>query len=465
MKKIIIFMLITMVVVSIAAIGISCKEEGVAPVEEAEETTEPVQEEEVAEEAVEEEAEEELLILDVWHMWHDPSTNAVYDELVAEFMDDNPNVIVDSNVITVEESTKVLKMAITTGTGPDVLHQGVSIPEQEAYVSEGFLISLKDIAEQYKWYDRMGKTYIEYYNEKYLPELYYIALDLEVIGVYYNKEIFSDLGLTLPTTWAEFENIIDTVSEAGYQPFALGNLDMWPGSQILDTLTLGKVSMDRIHEIRVLGEEGYKDEDEAFLEAAKLAQEWGTKGYYGKDFNAISYDDSFNQMYSEKAAMFIMGSWALTSLDEDAPFDYGFFLMPPSDPNVPIAAYGGMGNSYFISSQVEETGKTEIAAKFVDFMLSEHAAEKFFEAGRIVGIDIDTAGLKFRKGQDEIMEAVKILGESQGGIAGWYTTYWPGSWEFVNPRVQQLLTGQITPEDYMQQIRDGYLESIKSKTE
>ena len=450
MKKILLWLVVLLVGISMVATFslVGCKEKAAA-----EETTAAVEETTAV-------VEEKPVTLEVWHMWHEPSTNAVYDELAGEFMEANPNVTIKSTVVPFEEASKVVKMALTTGTGPDVLHGGIFISELPLYVSEGLLLSLTDIAKQYKWYDRIPKSQIEFCSRDFLPEIYSIALDTEVAGVWYNKEIFSDLGLTPPMTWVEFENVINTVLEAGYQPFVLGNLDMWPGNLIIDSLIVGKVSMDDINEYKDLsGKVAYTDK--GLLEAAKLAQEWGTKGYFGKDFNSIGYDDSFSQFYTKKAAMYIMGNWAIDALDENASFDYGFFLMPPSDPNLPLAAIGAPGNGYNIIKKAEENGKAGIAAKFVDLLLSKHAAEKFFEAGKIVGVEIDTTGLKGKRAQGEVVEALKILGESQGGLAGFYSDSWIRSSEIVWPLVQELLSGQITPEDYSQQLQEEYVKDCK----
>jgi raffinose/stachyose/melibiose transport system substrate-binding protein len=460
MKKKLLWLLVLVMCISIATTFslAGCKEE--VPAEEEVAAEAPA--EEVAEESTEEEpVAEEPVTLEVWHNWHEPSTNAVYDELAGEFMEANPNVTIKSSVYSLEEYLKVARMALASGTGPDVLHGDPSISGgMMLLASEGHLLSLTDMAEQYKWLDRMPGWYIEYFNRAFLPDIYGIALDTEVVGVWYNKEIFSDLGLTPPTKWPEFENIIDKVAEAGYQPFAMGNLDMWPGGFPFETFVHGKVSMDDIHEFMDLsGKVAWTDK--GFVESARLAQEWALKGYFGKDFNSISYDDSFSQIYTEKAAMFIMGNWAISALDENCTFDYGFFLMPPSDPNIPIAAMGSPSNTYSINKTVEEDGKAEIAGKFVDFMLSEHAAEKFYEAGKIVGIKIDTTGLKGIRAQDEVIEALSILGESEGGLGCYLGNWWPTSWDSASALMQPLLESEITPEEFCQQVQEDYGKYVK----
>ncbi|MBA7509644.1 hypothetical protein ES705_01608 [subsurface metagenome] len=451
MKKSLFWLLIMILTVSMVVTFslAGCKKEAAE-----EEVVEEAAEEEVAEEvSPEEEVAEEAVTLEVWHMWHGGS-EPVFEELVEMFMEDNPNVTIKTDVVPFEEFSKVVKMALTTGTGPDVLHGDPSAFGMQLFAQEGFLYPLSEIAEKYNWNERFPKSHIEYYNRPFLPEIYGISLDGEVTGVFYNKEIFNELGLVPPTTWVEFENVINTVFEAGYQPFALGNLDQWPAISIHGSLLHGIVPMEVLHEMAEFTGK-YAWTDEGFIETARLMQEWGVNGYFGEGFNGISYDDSFSQLYTNQAAMMIMGNWALATLDPNMPFDYGFFPMPSVDPNIPLAAVGSPSNSYSIVKTAEEEGKLEAAGKFIDFMLSDFVAGKFYEIGRIVALDIDTTGLKSLRGQDEVLNALSQINKG-AGMGYFPNNWWAESWETYLPLMQVLLAGEITPEDFCQQVQESY---------
>ena len=51
----------------------------------------------------------------------------------------------------------------------------------------------------------------------------------EIVGVYYNKAMLADLGLTLPTTFDEFEQDLEVAKQAGEIPIQFGNNDAFPG--------------------------------------------------------------------------------------------------------------------------------------------------------------------------------------------------------------------------------------------
>ena len=47
-------------------------------------------------------------------------------------------------------------------------------------------------------------------------------------GFMYNKDIFAELGLEVPTTEAEFFAVLDKIKEEGsYTPLAMGTVDQW----------------------------------------------------------------------------------------------------------------------------------------------------------------------------------------------------------------------------------------------
>ena len=47
--------------------------------------------------------------------------------------------------------------------------------------------------------------------------------------IWYNVDVFAELGLSVPATWDEFVALCPTIADAGMIPMAIGNLDLWAG--------------------------------------------------------------------------------------------------------------------------------------------------------------------------------------------------------------------------------------------
>ena len=71
---------------------------------------------------------------------------------------------------------------------------------------------------QYSRYSADGKTFGE-------GNLYGLPQVGEVVGIYYNKEKLTKLGVEPPKTWAEFEDALAKAKAAGEVPMQFGNLD------------------------------------------------------------------------------------------------------------------------------------------------------------------------------------------------------------------------------------------------
>ncbi len=57
---------------------------------------------------------------------------------------------------------------------------------------------------------------------------YGVPVDLHVVGFWYRKDIFTKVGITVPTTLAQLESDDAKLRADGYAPIAVGSKDRWP---------------------------------------------------------------------------------------------------------------------------------------------------------------------------------------------------------------------------------------------
>jgi raffinose/stachyose/melibiose transport system substrate-binding protein len=57
---------------------------------------------------------------------------------------------------------------------------------------------------------------------------YGVPVDLHVVGFWYRKDIFTKVGIKVPTTLAQLESDDTKLRAAGYAPIAVGSKDRWP---------------------------------------------------------------------------------------------------------------------------------------------------------------------------------------------------------------------------------------------
>src|SRR5690606_22926530 len=59
---------------------------------------------------------------------------------------------------------------------------------------------------------------------------YALPLEFNIAPIYYNKKIFEQYGLQVPSTYDEFLETVNTLAAHQIVPIALGNKDRWTGS-------------------------------------------------------------------------------------------------------------------------------------------------------------------------------------------------------------------------------------------
>jgi raffinose/stachyose/melibiose transport system substrate-binding protein len=138
------------------------------------------------------------------------------------------------------------------------------------------------------------------------------------VMMYYNKQLFDQVGIEVPTTWSELMDAVDTFKAAGITPFALGGGSNWTYLMWIQYLT------DRIGGPDVFQAvlDGKKDawSDPAITETLKDIQDLVKAGGFGDGFASVSGDQGADLalVYSGKAAMVPQGSWAYGTFKSDA---------------------------------------------------------------------------------------------------------------------------------------------------
>ncbi|SEB60413.1 carbohydrate ABC transporter substrate-binding protein, CUT1 family [Paramicrobacterium humi] len=152
-------------------------------------------------------------------------------------------------------------------------------------------------------------------------------------GVYYNKKIFEDNGLAVPTTWSELVKAMSTLTDAGVAPFGIGGKDTWPAglamlgsvaglyptadakAQLAKNLWTGKAKLT-------------DDVPEEVLEKTETIFQNAQDNFAGAGYDAIPAGFAAGDF-----AMTIDGTWNEPTIESavNGAFDFGYFPLPTSD--------------------------------------------------------------------------------------------------------------------------------------
>ena len=135
-----------------------------------------------------------------------------------EFTAEHPNVTINITVLENDAFKPKLTTEIQGGNVPDLFQSwgGGGMAEQ---VDAGLL---KDItADVADWKDTINPGALGMYQLD--GKQYGIPFDLGMVGFWYNKDQFTQAGITTPpATWDEFLAAVDKLKDAGITPIAVG---------------------------------------------------------------------------------------------------------------------------------------------------------------------------------------------------------------------------------------------------
>lgn len=301
------------------------------------------------------------------------------DAIVQAYEAKYPNVdIVVDNSLGFSDYGQNIKLKMSGDDAPDIAQAGQGYTMMGPLVEAGLLRPIDDYAELYGWADRFGPGLLD--QARFEPDgskfgtgdLYGLAKGGNMVGIFFNREIMAELGLTPPfADWASFSAALDAAKAAGYIPMALGNLDAWPGNHTLSIL-ISQTCDNQTMLGWIYGNEGSDFSSDCFLQAAQTMEAWADAGLIDPAANSLSFDDGISRFAEGNSAFFVTGNWALPTMIDKMGENVGFSGFPSVNAGGPARATGATTSPFTISAK---TKWPDVAANFIDFMTGPETAE------------------------------------------------------------------------------------------
>ena len=254
-----------------------------------------------------------------------------------QFQAKNPNITVDMSVVNANDLSTVTQTRLNAND-VDVVDifgfanaaqpymQNVVPPNWQTLIDAGLLMDLSDqpFVENY---DAPTIQDAGTYNDK----VYAINLGrVSYSGIYYNKDLFAEYGVEVPTTWSELVAACETFAAADAPCMTAGGKDGWPifvGAYGL----IGSIYPDQAALVEGLWTGDIKWNDATSLEMWEkmkvYAQEMMEAGASG-----IAGDAAPGRFASGAVAMFSGGTWYASAIEAAEPdFEWGYIPFPGSD--------------------------------------------------------------------------------------------------------------------------------------
>jgi raffinose/stachyose/melibiose transport system substrate-binding protein len=389
----------------------------------------------------------------------DPRLTMIED-LAASFGEAN-GVTVEHRGWTLEELQDTLPRSVESNQGPAVAQVNNGENLAGPMIRGGQLVDLTPYITEYKWdtllpeslaarcsFNADGTVFGE-------GQLWGIPSESEIVGFYYNKTVFADNGLEIPTTFAELETLLQTLADAGVTPLVFGNSDKWPAIHLFGEIHGTRTTREYLDGL-VYRREGATFDDPSIVEAATKLVEWKDKGFLLEGFEAITADDAAALFQTGEGAMLLQGSWQAPAVKQDLGEEAGFFLIPPVEAGGSVLHVGGVAIPYSITVNSPDP---DIAAAFINSLVSQEAFDLWIEAGGLPAGEITADKIVEGTVDGDLYAAWNsaLESDSLGHYLDWAA---PGFYDELTGQLQLLLGGEIEPAAFATALQTFYAASF-----
>jgi raffinose/stachyose/melibiose transport system substrate-binding protein len=261
-------------------------------------------------------------------------------KLSEEFTKQFPNVTWD---IKQDQFTNLMTATprLLSGDNPPDL---IRLPSMVSLVADGLLKNLDDYATAFGWDQwsdaQLAQNRVAEDGTRGSGSLYAMGLNYSMTGVFYNKELATQIGMTEPpTTVAAFEDLLAKAKDAGLQPIMQWNATASGGGLAfpLQNLMAAYGPTEPINDW-IFQKPDATIDTPTNLTAAEHLQQWVEAGYFPEDANAIEYTDANARFGKGEGVFMFNGDWQNATYDTDLPGNVGFFVFPSAEAEGKLAA-------------------------------------------------------------------------------------------------------------------------------
>lgn len=397
----------------------------------------------------------EPLEIVLWDIATDEPGKHIQEDAVQRFMADYPNIHVEQIHQQNDTYKQQLIVAMSADQCPDMyIHWGGG-PMAEYYKS-GHVNEITDMFNQYDHPDFIDAAVAQSTFDGKMLAIPFGGLS--GCDIFYNKSIFAEVGVEVPTTIDELEAVCDKLIEAGYVPFSLANGSKWTGSMYYMYLVArhsGNAEFDAAYD-----QSGSFTSD-AFIYAGTKIQEWVDKGYFNEGFNSLITDNGEDRalLYDNTCAMMLHGSWQVSSIGNDSKEWYdanlGVFRFPEDaeakaagvPQNVEIGTAIGNGFSFNCFNEDGSVDQTKLDACYV--LATQYYNDEVYNDKQINENHVIPSIKGYESTIDDPnMMVVADVFFSASNVQLWYDQYLPASvTEAHKDAMTELFGKDKTPEE------------------
>ena len=343
-----------------------------------------------------------------------------------------------------------VNLALQTGTGPDIVYsRRLPGTRTESLIKAGLYLPLNGKVDFSHFPDTILKS-VTYKNK-----IYGVPFAVQVVGIFYNKDIYKKYNLSVPRTWDELVNNAKILKSHGVTPFFVSGKHAWSLTMQHAMCGVSILGPEWIKKL-TLGETDFLDPKWTQLNTLLN----NLKKYYQPGFLGNSTQDMDAAFAFGQAAMIFYGIWGYQIWIKLNPnFHPGYFMVPPLTRDQKPWAYTYMDGAFALTSN---TKNPDMALKVLRFTATPEFGTIF------ASITYNIPAVSGAKLPDVpiLKKAVDIYQHHASPYVYWvgsvFVTGTPSLYGGVlSPGMQAMYAGKITPEELSKMAQDAISQWYK----
>lgn len=374
----------------------------------------------------------------------------VEQTVIDNYMRENPHVTIEVEALAEEPHKNKLKAYMSSNEPIDItmVHFGAELATlaTAGYISE---LDPEDYAgEEYNFLPGVFEGFT------FDGKLYGLPRNSDYMVIYYNKALFEEHNIEVPTTIEELVDAAKAFREVGVEPISMFGKELWGMAVMYQNIAQRISGYQDIILDAARGQKKFSDEP-SLLEAAELFQQMIEDGIYNTAYMTMDYGASQNLFTQGRAAMWYMGSWeAGMATNENLPEEFrnnlGVLRFPAlSDGkglDTDLIAWNGGGYAL-----VEASKNKEEAKNFFDYLMR---ADQWAKIAWETGAAVPAQHFELAGDESEVQVALTdvLLNATSASGMLFNDASSAAFKDAAQTAIGKLAAGVVTPEEFLAEL-------------
>ncbi|WP_027943328.1 extracellular solute-binding protein [Amycolatopsis taiwanensis] len=277
---------------------------------------------------------------------------------------------------------------------------------------------------------------------------------IQPVMLFYNKDLFAQVGAQPPRTWDELMALVPKFNAAGIAPLSIGGQSKWP-QLMWEEYLVDRIGGPEVFNAIAANKPGAWS-DPAVTRANQMIQQLVDANGFVKGFNSIATDSNADTalLFTGKAAMYLMGSWAFPTVKQADPQfaanKLGYTTFPTVSGGVgdPKDIVGNPANFWSIAAHAGDEQKKAAVQYLKDGLMNNSYVDSLLASGSVPPVNGIQDKLAKAPDPDYLTYVYNLAAGAPNFQMSWDQALSTGQADALLTNLDQLFGKQITPEQF-----------------